>query len=237
MKEEASDLENPISPIAAVMVIVLTFVAFLVISVASLILLSELPLGGQVTAVIGELTILLVPLAYMLYKKVSIKDFIRLGEFKPKILLLGVGMGLGTWLMGIFANLALTYVLGPSELVEEASEIIIGLAQESVAGLALMSLALFLAGVCEEFAFRGFLQNALGSKHSFPVALTGASLAFGLFHFDPQGTYTIIGFLYSLVWGYAYNRLKSFVAVASAHATNDLIGLTIVLLLIHMGMV
>lgn len=237
MKEETSGLETPISPIAAVMVIVLTFVAFIVISVAILIILSEFPLGEQVTAVIGELIILLVPLAYMLYKKVSIKEFIRLGELKPKNLLLGVGLGLGTWLMGIFVNLALTYVLGPSELVEEASEVVVGLAQESVAGLVLIFLSLFLAGVCEEFAFRGFLQNVLWSKYSFPVALIGASLAFGLLHPDPQGIYTIIGFLYGLVWGYAYRRLKSFVAVASAHATNDLIGLTIVLLLIHMEMV
>lgn len=138
MKEETSYLETPISPMAAVMVMVLTFVAFLVISVASFILLSGFALGGQVTAVIGEVTILLVPLAYMLYKKVSIKDFVRLGESKAKNLLLGVGLGLGTWLMGIFANLALTYVIGPSELVEEAGEIIVGLAQESAAGLVLI---------------------------------------------------------------------------------------------------
>lgn len=232
MKEETSDLETLISPIAAVMIIVITFVAFLVIIATSYIVLYELPLGEQVTCVIGTLTFLLVPLVYMLHKKADIKSYIRIGKFKPKNLLLGVGLGLGTCLMGIFASHALTYVLGPSELVKEVVEIVVRLARESVAGLVLMSLALFLAGVCEEFAFRGFLQNALASKYSFPVALTGASLAFGLFHLDPQGTYTIIAFLVGLVLGYAYNRLKSFVAVASAHATHNLVALTILLLLI-----
>jgi len=237
MKEETSDLETPISPIKAVMVIVLTFVTFLAVFIVSSILLFGFPLWEQVMAVIGELIILLIPLAYMLYKKVDIKSYIGLGKSKLKNLLLGVGLGLGIWLMSIFANLALTYIIGPSVLVEEASEIIVGFIQESTASLVLVFLSLFLAGVCEEFAFRGFLQNALGSKYSFPVALIGASLAFGLFHPDPQATYIILGFLSGLVLGYAYHRLKSFVAVASAHATNNLISLTIVLLLIRMGMV
>ena len=237
MKQETSDLETPISPITAVLVMVLTFVASMVVGIAVFIALSGFPLREQITTVVGELTILLVPLAYMLYKKVDIKSYIRLGKSKLKNLLLGVGLGLGIWLMSIFANLVLTFIIGPSVLVEETSEIIVEFIQESTASLVLVFLSLFLAGVCEEFAFRGFLQNALGSKHSFPVALIGASVAFGLFHPDPQATYIIMGFFTGLVLGYAYHRLKSFVAVASAHATNNLISLTIVLLLINIGMV
>ena len=237
MEKKPSDLRTTISPLAAIMVIVLTFVASLVIGATFYIALSGFPLRGQITAIIGELIILLVPLAYMLYKKVDIKGYIGLRNAKPKNLLLGVGLGLGTWLMGIFASLALILILGPSQAVEEANEIIVEFARVSPSGLVLMALALVLAGICEEFAFRGFLQNALGSKYSFPVALIGASLAFGLLHPDPQGTYTIIGFLYGLVWGYAYNRLKSYIAVASAHMVNDLTSLTILLILINTGMI
>lgn len=237
MEEKPSDLGTLISPFAAIMVIVLTFVTFLVIGTIFYIALFDFPLRGQITTIIGELIILLVPLAYMLYKKVDIKGYIEPGNTKPKNLLLGVGLGLGTWLMGIFASLALTLIMGPSQIVEEANEIIIEFARESAAGLVLMVLALVLAGICEEFAFRGFLQNALGSRFSFPVALVGASAAFGLFHFDPQATYTIVAFLYGLAWGYAYNRLKSYAAVVSAHVVTNLTSLTILLLLIHTGMI
>jgi len=237
MKEETSDLKTSISPVAAVLVIVLTFVATLVVGTAYYFFLSNFPLGGQVTFIIGEVTILLVPLAYMLYKKIDIKSYIGLGNAKLRNFLLGIGLGLGTWLMGIFASLAFTLIMGPSQAVEEANKIIVEFAKESAASIVLIALSLVLAGICEEFAFRGFLQNALGSRYSFPVALIGSSAAFGLFHFDPQATYIIVAFLYGLVWGYAYNRLKSYIVVASAHLVTDLTSLTILLLLIHTGMI
>ncbi|HVJ83592.1 MAG TPA: CPBP family intramembrane glutamic endopeptidase [Planctomycetia bacterium] len=45
--------------------------------------------------------------------------------------------------------------------------------------LAALALA---AGVGEEFLFRGFLQDWLAAKSTFPLALLGASFAFGLLH-------------------------------------------------------
>jgi len=247
---EALEKEDSISPIAAVLVLILTFVLFfaiailigMAISLASFIF--EFQLSDQAITLIeallqvtGELMFLLVPLAYMLYRKINIQSYIKLGEAKLKKLLLGIGLGLGLWVIGLFVNLALTYILGPSQAVEEANETVIAFAKQSTVSLALLALALFLAGICEEFAFRGFLQNALESRYSSSIAIIGASLAFGLFHFDPQATYIIIGFVNGLVLGYAYSRLKSYVAVASAHMMFNLTSLTLILILIHIGLV
>jgi membrane protease YdiL (CAAX protease family) len=231
--------EKTISPLTAILIIILTFAALILIEIVREILIYfavfDFPLSAQIVSVIGELLFLLVPLAYMLHRKIDVKSYIKLGENKLKGLLLGIGLGLGSWVMGIFLTIALTYVLGPSQTVIEANKTITSFATQSTISLALLALALFLAGICEEFAFRGFLQNALESRYSSSIAIIGTSLAFGLAHFDPHAIYSIVVFAYGLVWGYAYTRLKSYIAVASAHMVTDLTSLAIILLLIHMG--
>jgi len=242
--------EDSISPLTAVLVIILTVVLTFAISIVIgmaiylAFFIFKFQLSTKVMTVIealmtviGELMFLLVPLAYMLYRRINVKSYIKLGEAKLKGLLLGIGLGLGSWVMGLFVSLALTYILGPSQAVEEANETVIALATQSTTSLALLTLALSLAGICEEFAFRGFLQNALESRYSSSIAIIGASLAFGLFHFDPQAIYIIVSFVNGLVWGYAYSRLKSYVAVASAHMVFNLTSLALIILLIRMGLV
>ena len=113
--------------------------------------------------------------------------------------------------------------------MEETNQAIIILLKESPAKI--MVVGGLIPGISEEFAFRSFLQNVLKRRYSFPVALLGGSLAFGLLHFDPQATYSIASFAMGLYLGYFYNRFQSYVMTATAHATNNILGLTIFLLL------
>jgi len=216
-------LLQAISPLAAILVIVLAFI--IVVFGFPLLSLIGLPPTDPIISAMGESTFLLVPLMYMLRKKVDVTKYIMFGSLRHVIL--GLGLGTGLLGVGVTLSLVLTLLLGPSARVEEANRATIRMAQESPV---VMMLVMLLAGACEEFAFRGFLQNALRSRYSLSVALLGASLAFGLVHLDPQAIYTIVSFVAGLFLGYFYNRLRSYILVATAHAAINMISLGILLL-------
>jgi len=212
-----------ISPLAALLVVVLAFVTALI--GLPLLYLAGLPLTIPAISIVGELVIFLFPLIYMLHKRVNIADYIMFGSLKHFV----PGLGLGIALQGIsiILSLVLTYLLGPSTAMEETGRLIINLAKESPIATMLL---LLLPGLCEEFAFRCFLQNALARRYSMTLGLIGASLVFGLAHPDPQAVYIILSFAVGLLLGYFYSRFRSYVMVATAHATFNLITFALLVL-------
>jgi membrane protease YdiL (CAAX protease family) len=166
----------------------------------------------------------------MLYRRVNIGSYMGL-KMRPKYILLGITFGALLFLFDIVVSNALVSLLGESEAIREANDLILNMAS-SWEGLVLVTIGLSLAGVCEEFTFRGFLQTAVNSKYSFGISLLISSLAFGLFHFDPQrGVYTLAAFFMGLALGYIYHRWHSYVVSATAHATMNLIVLALQLLI------
>ncbi len=227
IEEEMTQKEvdrTSISPLAAIIAIVVTFVLFLFLGTALAILLDY-----TLVLVFGELLLIVVPLGYMFYKKVNIKDYIRL-EATFGTVILGVAFGVLLFFFDLIVSSTLVSIFGISETIEVANELILALAS-STQGLLSLVVAMSLAGVCEEFTFRGFLQTAVNSKYSFGVALLVSSLVFGLFHFDPQGVYSVSAFLLGLVLGYLYHRWQSYVVPAIAHATLNLIVLAVYILM------
>ncbi|MDH5634547.1 MAG: CPBP family intramembrane metalloprotease [Candidatus Bathyarchaeota archaeon] len=212
-----------VSPLAAVIAVAATFFIFLFIG-AVLLLLFDYPLA----AIFGELLIIAVPLGYMLYKKIDVSKYIGL-QITTRTVLLGVAVGAFLFLFDVATIIALTSIFGTSELVELSNELVLE-ASGSTPGLLQLIAALSLAGLCEEFTFRGFLQTSIQKKYPLGVALFISSLAFGLFHFDLQAVYTISAFLMGLVLGYVYHRWRSYTVSALAHATVNLIVLALFLL-------
>lgn len=186
----------------------------------------NLPINVQFLWAIGELMFLLIPLIYLLNKKVNIMKYIMIGNLKH--VGLGVVLGMGLWGLSLILSLSLIYLLGPSKVVEETNLALIPLIKDSP--VSIMLVVGLIPGISEEFAFRSFLQNAFKSRYSFPTALLGASIAFSLFHFDPQVTYTIASFVMGLYLGYFYNRFQSYIMTATAHATNNIISLILLLI-------
>ncbi len=212
------------------LVIIATFFVFLFLSALSL-----LALGDQPTLIIGELLILIVPLIYLLFKRIDVKKYVRI-DISPKSVLIGLAGGGLLLLLNIVVSDLLTTLLGQSQAVQQSNDLITSLSS-SASGLAAVVISLALAGICEEFAFRGFLQNSLTrnlkekskSKYAFVPGMIIAALIFGLFHFDPQGVYTISAFIAGLALGYIYYRWN-YVASATAHASMNLIVLAFLLL-------
>ena len=209
----------------AVLVIIVTFVLVIFLGAAF-----TLTLGTGPALILSELLILIVPLTYMLLKRINIRSYIGL-DVKPKFILIGLVSGVAVLAIDIITSAALTAIFGVSQAIEESNAIIASLSA-SPSGLIAVITALSLAGVCEEFAFRAFLQNAINRRYSFIPAIIGSSVAFGIFHFDPQLVYILAAVVVGLVLGYVYHRWNSYLVAAIAHSTVNLIVLATLLLVI-----
>jgi membrane protease YdiL (CAAX protease family) len=206
----------------AVLVIVVTF--FLVVFLGAFLFLV---LGSGPALVLSELLILIVPLGYMLVKHVDIKRYVGL-DVTPKLVLLGLASGALLLFVDIIVSAALTAIFGVSQAVEESNAVITELGS-STSGLIAVIAALSLAGICEEFAFRGFLQSTLTRRYSFIPAIIVSAVTFGLFHFDPQLVYILSALVAGLVLGYVYHRWNSYVVSAIAHSSVNLVVLAVLL--------
>lgn len=208
--------------------------AFLVIVVAFFLVLFlgaflYIIVGEGPALVLSELIILFVPLGYLLFKHVDIKRYVGL-DVNPKLLLLGLASGALLLFVDVAVSAVLTSIFGVSEAIEKSNTLITDLSSTTW-GLITVATALGLAGICEEFAFRGFLQSTLTRRYSFVPALITSAFVFGLFHFDPQLVYIISALTAGLVLGYVYHRWNSYMVSAIAHSTVNLVVLATLLLL------
>jgi membrane protease YdiL (CAAX protease family) len=206
----------------AILVMVVTFVLVLFLGSFFFIVL-----GSGPALVLSELLILIVPLGYMLAKHVDIKRYVGL-DVNPKLIILGLASGALLLFVDIIVSAVLTSIFGVSQAVEESNTIITDLSS-STSGLIAVVAALSLAGICEEFTFRGFLQSTLTRRYSFIPAVIISAFTFGLFHFDPQLVYILSALTAGLVLGYVYHRWNSYVVSAIAHSTVNLVVLAVLL--------
>lgn len=214
---------DTVSPSEAILVFAVTFVLFLLLGAVFI-----LTLGTELALVLSELLILVVPFSYLLLKRVNIRSYVGV-EIKPKFIVLGIASGVFLFFFDGAILVVLTSIFGVSQAVEESNALIMNLSNSPL-GLVSVTAALSLAGFCEEFTFRGFLQNTINRKYSFVPAVIISSIAFGFVHFDPQLVYIISAFLIGLVLGYVYHRWHSYVVSAFAHSTVNLMALAILLL-------
>ena len=213
---------NAVPPLEAFLVIFVTFCLSVIIGVALILTAGEAP-----ALVIGELLILVVPLVYLMLKRINIKTYVRI-DLKPKYILLGVAFGGLLLLLNVVVSGLLTTVFGTSKAIEDSNALLTNLSG-STSGIIAVVASLSLAGVCEEFAFRGLLQNSLTRRYSFLPAAIISAFVFGLFHFDPQLVYILAAFTSGLALGYIYHRWN-YVTAAIAHSVMNIIVLIFLLL-------
>lgn len=212
-----------LSIIEVVLVIIVTF--FLAMLLGSLMFIT-IDIG--LALILTELIILFVPLGYMLYKGIDVRRYIGL-DINPKLVMLGFVSGIILLCVDIIVSLVLLAVFGESQAVIESNNMIAELSASSW-GLVAVATALGLAGICEEFAFRGFLQSTLTRRISFIPAVLISSLTFGIFHFDPQLVYILSALSAGLVLGYVYHRWNSYIVAVIAHSSVNLLVLVLLLL-------
>ncbi|HSL68021.1 MAG TPA: type II CAAX endopeptidase family protein [Actinomycetota bacterium] len=108
----------------------------------------------------------------------------------------------------------------------------------SAAGVAVsIAYSLVIAPIHEELFFRGILFRSLADRYGFAVGAAGSGLAFGLIHYVPAPSWyaslLLMGVMVftgvALAW--FYQRRGNIVANMVAHATFNVIGLTLILAL------
>ena len=214
---ESSDA---VSPQTAVLITATSFILFLF---GGALLWDSL--GFEFTLVFGEILLVVLPLVYLKLKDINIRNFIKL-DLKIRFIVIGSLLGFLVFFYNVAVTTSIVSVIGVSEAVEEANKIVTKMSS-TPEGILLLVVALILAGVCEEFTFRGFLQTSINKKYSFWMSLLLSSLAFGILHFDPQLVYTLSAFMTGLLLGYLYKRWNSYVVSAAAHSSMNLIVLAI----------
>lgn len=213
----------PVSTVEAVLVIVATFVLVMLLGT-----IFFLTLDSGLALILSELIILIVPLVYLLYKGVDIKRYIGL-DVNPRLVLWGFVSAAILLSVNIAVSAVLLIIFGESQAVIESNTTITELSA-TPSGLIYVAIALGLAGVCEEFAFRGFLQSTLTRRFSFIPAVIVSAFVFGLFHFDPQLVYIISSMTAGLVLGYVYHHWNSYIVALIAHSAMNLIVLALLVL-------
>lgn len=220
--EPSSLLPEKSSEVSILEVALVITATFLLTAVLGAVVL--LTLGTAAALIVGELVILFVPLGYLLVKRINIKSYVGV-NLNPRSVAVGAVFGVVLLFLNMVVSEALTAVFGVSQAVEESNALLANLSTSTL-GFMAVALSLLLAGFCEEFAFRGFLQNTLARKYSVVPAVVLSSLVFGLFHFDPQIVYILAAMSSGLVLGYI-NYRWNYVAAATAHSTMNLIVLWI----------
>jgi membrane protease YdiL (CAAX protease family) len=134
--------------------------------------------------------------------------------------------------VGIALNLLLQEVTGRS--IRSPRQLP---AHLSALGVAVsIAYAVVIAPIHEELFFRGILFRSLADRYGFAMGAGGSGLAFGLIHYVPgpwYGSVLLMGVMVftgvALAW--FYQRRGNIVASMVAHATFNVIGLTLILTL------
>ena len=211
--------------LSIVEVVLVIIVTFFLATLIGLLLFLTIDIG--LALILNELIILFVPLSYMLYKGINVRRYIGL-DINPKLVMFGFASGVILLCVNVIVSMILLAILGESQVVIESNNMIAGLSA-SPWGFVAVATALGLAGICEEFAFRGFLQSTLTRRISFIPAVLISSFTFGLFHFDPQLVYILSALSAGLVLGYVYHRWNSYIVAVIAHSSVNLLVLVVLL--------
>ena len=134
--------------------------------------------------------------------------------------------------VGIALNLVLEVVTGRS--IRSPRQLPTHL---SAAGVAVsIAYAVVIAPIHEELFFRGILFRSLADRYGFAIGAGGSGLAFGLIHYVPAPWFDSILLMGVMVFtgvalAWFYQRRGNIVASMVAHATFNVIGLTLILTL------
>jgi membrane protease YdiL (CAAX protease family) len=129
------------------------------------------------------LVILLPTIAFLLLRRIPLKEGLRLKPIRPLIGLLCVLLGFTTYLFVIVIDLIMVQLIGLPVIPVSAEAMPKGIL-ESIGLFFAMAVA---APLCEESLFRGVLQGTYEKQRSVLLAITIPALIFALSHFQLTG--------------------------------------------------
>jgi membrane protease YdiL (CAAX protease family) len=181
--------------------------------------------GGALITLVQQIA-LAVPVAWWIRRRTG--SFEALGLRRGGWTRRDVGVGIGT---GVVTMIASTVVLAITVSIVEA---VIGHpydpGSETPQGVwfwAFAVMAVCLAPICEEVYFRGFVFQGLRRWVRFAYAGLASGLLFAFVHVEPIRLLSL--WLAGLIFAGLFERRKTLVASMCAHATLNLIAITLVI--------
>lgn len=123
---------------------------------------------------------LAVPLAYIIVRKLDIKDFFPIYKPRARHIIGATFLWLGTLLLTIMSAIPLQRIFPGS--VENLNELNKIFANQSFMDLVIA--AAVAPAICEEFLFRGFVFSIFKKKYAPAIAIILTSILFGIFHLN-----------------------------------------------------
>jgi membrane protease YdiL (CAAX protease family) len=207
--------ENPVTLLGINMVFMIT--AVLLITLGYYFQVKNIYTG----LIITEFLIIPVPaLIYTAWKGMDVRETFRLRGISINTLWKCVLITLCAYPVGLFLNLLGNLFLG---MLGELIPVPVPVAESGREYLINLLVVALVAGVAEEFFFRGFIltgYEGLGERNAVIIS----ALLFGMFHFNIQN---FLGPVFlGLVFGFLALRTGSVVASAAGHFVNNALSVT-----------
>lgn len=135
-----------------------------------------------------------------------------------KELLTDLAIAVPFWIIWEGAAFGVTYVLGPS-----SAKTVDSLLPVSLVEVLVWTVTCITAGVCEELAFRGYVQRQLRAfTGSAFIAVVGQGIVFGFFHLYQGWKNVIVISALGILYGILANWRRNLRANIISHAMTDL---------------
>ncbi len=176
----------------------------------------------KIALVIGEFSLLLIPLLYLWRRQIPFGFALRLGAVPQRIFVLSIAVSLSLIVLLDEVDRLVQHLIPMPEEVTRQMQRILKIDNEWDFVLIVLS-AIILAAVVEESIFRGFLQQAFEEHLDVTRGVIYASLAWTLIHANLYASIQI--FLFGFFLGWLAWRTNSIYPSMIGHALNNAIAI------------
>lgn len=176
----------------------------------------------KIALVIGEFSLLVIPLIYLLRRRMPLTFALRLQPVPQRIFILSIAVSLSLIVILDEVDRLVQYLIPMPEEVTREMMRVLKIENEWDFVLILLS-AVILAAIVEETIFRGFLQQAFEEHLDVTRGVIYASLAWTLIHANLYASIQI--FLFGFFLGWLAWRTNSIYPSMIGHALNNTIAI------------
>ena len=178
------------------------------------------PLIQKYLMIFGEISLMIVPVVYILVFRYSFRSVFRLRSIPPRIFGLMIPLGISMALL-VDEMVRLIELIFPTP-EEFRATLASGVGAESGYELFLAILGIIImASVIEELIFRGLLQQSMENFISISRAVVYASLTWAILHSSYNIAQAVPLFLFSFMLGYLAFKTQSIIPAIICHGINN----------------
>ena len=172
----------------------------------------------KVSLLIGEISLIVVPIYYLWRRNISVVSMFRLNPIPGNVVLVSIVLGFAMTILSDQLDRLFQYILPmPDEWANEIGKMM--QANSALELLVIVLSAIVFAALVEEALFRGFLQVSMEEHINVTQAVIYASIAWAFIHVNPYLMVQI--FILGFALGYLAWRTDSIYPAVICHGVNN----------------